>query len=277
MPSFINHQANDILAIKQWILHLMKNSTIPYEQIDTSFNIEDGMDINEYFQYEKDNFQHLSSIFDLNEIFTVKVLHSYTLDEHRQYYFIYIINNYDKIVCKMNITLSCKNNQYFISSNDYLAQIVPKFAIWDGVIKEVGLAVKTKYPLIKIISNDLDLISLEKSNSFDEDSFYSARFLLNGNLENKSINIIIYMQKNKQLIKEKRQVFFDEFKKDLKPYILTSTSLKLIDELYPVSISALGEETYLKAYPRNLELPTNLYHSFIITDCLDNDWHINTH
>jgi hypothetical protein len=262
-------------AIKKWIIHLMNNSSLPHNQIDSSFGMEDGMDVNEYFQYEKYNFQHLSSIFDLNENFTIRILYQYQLDETRQFYFIYIINAHDKIVCKMNITLSFKNNQYYISSNDYFAQIVPKFAIWDGIIKEVGLAIKTKYPLVKIVSNDLELVSLEKSNSFDEDCFYSARFLSTTNLENSSINFSLYMQNDNKVIKEKRQVFFDSFKKELQPYVLTQNSLKLIDELYPVNVSATGKDNYNKAYPRNLELPTSLYSSFIITDSLDNDWHIN--
>ena len=275
MPNLFNNSSNEIIAIKKWILYLMQYSSLPYEQIDPSFNIEDGMDINQYWEYEKDNFQNLSSIFDLNEMFQVNILYKYMLDENRNYYFIYIINDMNKIVCKMNITLSKKENDFYISSNNYLAQIVPKFGIWEGDIKEVGLAIKTKYPLKKIVSNDLELISLEEGNSFDEDSFYSARFISSNSLENNTVNFVLYMEKNGHLIKEKRQIFFDEFKKALKPYRINSESLKVLDEVYPVSISAAGQEMFNKAYPRGLELSTKLYSSFIVTDCLDNDWHIN--
>ena len=282
-----NQENQEIKAIQNWILHLMKESTLPHQMLDNSFDMEDGMSLQSYWEYEKENFQSLSQIYDLTQDFSIKVLHRFALKKpevniHQNFYFyfIYIINSLNKIVCKMNITLKRveKDNMvnYYISSNNYTCQIVPKFGIWDGVIKEVGLAIKTPYILKNIISPDLQLIHLQPGNNFDEDGFYSARFLIKEEFENQIAHFYLHVEKNGILIKEKREVFFDRFQVNLKPYEFRGDNLCTVDSTYPVHLAAMGKDKiFNKAYPRSIQIAINDYEQAIVTDCLDNDWHVS--
>ena len=283
----------EIKVIKNWILHLMKESTLPDEMLDSSFDMEDGMGLKSYWEYEKENFQSLSKIYDLTTDFSIKILHKFLLkkpkdkesfgfekNENSYFYFIYIINSLNKVVCKMNITLkkveTVKNIDYCISSNNYTSQIVPKFGIYDGIIKEVGLAIKTPYCLKNIISPDLELIHLQPGNNFEEDGFYSARFCAKDFFENRVAIFYLHIEKDGILIKEKREVFFDKFQIDLKPYKFEDGNLCVVDHLYPVHLAAMGKQKiFNKAYPRNTKIEINQYEQAIVTDCLDNDWHVD--
>lgn len=262
--------------IESWIKCLLTENKVPSHLVDKSFDVEDGMSLSEYWDYECHNFTSLASIHDLTTDLSVKIIAEYKLQE-KDYCFIYIYNSKNKIVCKMSITLIDKENNYLITSNNFKSQIVPKFALQYEEIREVGMAIKCEYPIVKIISPQLETRSFGPSPDFLDEKFYSVRFV-ETNIENQLVDFFIYIENEGKVIKEKRKIFFDTMQKNLKPYVIKDSILKLVDENYPVNIVAYSKNgEFKKAYPRNISLKLTDYDYFIITDCLDNDWEINSH
>lgn len=256
--------------IYQWIENLINNGDIPLEIIDENFNVEDGMNLQQYWNYEKSNFsQHISGC-RLREGFSISIVNVQKLTEDKNIVVIYVKNKLDKVVFKMNLTILDDNK---ISSNNYYSHIVPKFVIEKNKIARIGLAIKSSLEIENIISSDLELLSFDKSSSFEEDGFYTAQFEADNNIQNNIFNF--YLKLNG--IKEKRSVFFDNFDLSNCPYVLGAWTVTTKDDTYPVNFSVY----YLNGDVKNISYPKaeleGLYgvKKIIVTDSLDNDWVLN--
>jgi len=257
-------------VIIKWIKNLIIGGNIPNNLIDEEFLIEDGMNLSEYWIYEQNSFNEFSKIFDLDENFTIEVIHQYKIKEKIVCH-IYVLNKYKKIAFKMSITI--KNNK--ISSNNFNSQIVPKYGIRKEKVKYIGMAIKSRFELENIISTDFEKEYFTKGSNFEEDQFYSAKFLINDqNIENKEYTFFL---KYKNIQKtEKRIVFFDQFRINDCPYIIEDNKLIIVNDKYPVHLTACNRDNeYVNfVYPRNIILPLENKQHVIVTDVLDNDWEI---
>lgn len=256
--------------IKQWNLDLFLNNNISLE-ISNDFNLEDGMTLTDYLNYEQNNFNSYASIFDINTDFSIDIINEQKIDNKTIYYY-YLVNHLGKIVFKNSLTINSKQQ---ISSNNFKFQIVSKYIIEESTIKGIGLAIKSNIvePL-KIFSHSLELLDFNKGSNFEEDQFYSASFKLNSDIQNNFISLNIYYLQNNILTHEKRNVYFDYFDISLLPIKYDSNFIETIDEFYPVNLSVLYDnhsDNY--SYPRNLKISTHNVKSIIVTDSIDNDWH----
>lgn len=258
-----------IKIIHTWIKNLITKGPIPDEMIDPHFSMEDGMNLLQYWEYEKNSFDSFSSIFDLNQNFSIKINYVWKLPNQKELYFIYIINYLNKIVFKMSITLS-ENN--LISSNHFKAQIVPKYVIENEKIIALGMALKTCEPLEDILTPHCEKIFLHAGSNFSEDGFYNARFCYTEAFKNKALTFYLKFHNNSKL--EKRVVFFDNFEKNLVPYMITDRELKIVNTHYPVNLAVYYRDGKMDnfVYPRNISIDKNKIEKAIITDVLDNDW-----
>jgi hypothetical protein len=256
--------------IYKWIETLINNGDIPLEIIDDNFTIEDGMNLEQYWEYEKSNFNQYAENCRLKEGFNISIVNAQKLNANKNIVSFYVKNNLGKIIFKMNLTIL---NNSKISSNNYYSHIVPKFVIEKNKIIKLGLAIKSPKEIENIISSDLELISFDKSSSFNEDGFYTAQFEIEDEIQNKVFNFYIKMGE----IKEKRTIFFDNFDLSLCPYILGDWTMITKDDAYPVNLAVY----YINGLIKNVAYPIaeleGLYgvKKIIVTDSLDNDWIIN--
>lgn len=253
--------------IYKWIENLINNGEIPLELIDEGFTVEDGMNLEQYWDYEKSNFNQYAGGCRLKEGFSISIIDIQKLTDNKNIVVIYVTNILDKVVFKMNLTILDESK---ISSNNYYSHIVPKFVIENNEITKIGLAIKAPMEVENIASTDLELISFDKSSSFDEDGFYTAQFEADNDVQNKSFTF--YLKING--INEKRKVFFDNFDPLNCPYTLGDWTVATKDDTYPVNIAVYYVNGKVKniAYPK-MELE-GLYgvKKIIVTDALDNDW-----
>jgi len=255
-------------TIHNWIRNLILCGDLPINLVDENFLIEDGMTLTEYWEYEKNSFDSYSKIFDLNENFDVKIIKT-TRVNNKNSCLIYVLNSLNKIAFKMNITLT---DDGLISSNELNAQIVPKYVIENGAIKNFGMAIKSRFVLENIISPELEKISFQKGSNYEEDSFYNAQFKKNENDENRDY---LFLLKFKNLNKtEKRWVHFDQFKAEDCPYTIKDGLLSTKDSNYPVNLAIYYNNGTIDnfVYPRNIIKKLDCISKVIITDVLDNDW-----
>jgi hypothetical protein len=256
--------------IYKWIENLINNGKMPLELIDEKFNVEDGMNLEQYWNYERSNFNEHVGGCRLKEGFSISIIDVYKLTDKKDIVVIYVKNKLDKVVFKMNLKIIDNNK---ISSNDFYCHIVPKFVIEKNIITKIGLAIKAPMEIENIISSDLELISFDKSSSFDEDGFYTAQFEADNDIQNKSYTFYLKLDG----ITEKRKIFFDNFDLNNCPYTLGDWTIATKDNTYPVNLAVYYIDGKVKniAYPK-MELE-GLYgvKKIIVTDSLDNDWVIN--
>lgn len=258
--------------IHSWVLSLIKSN--PDKNLFSSdFILEDGMSLEDYINYEKYQFDNLSEIYDLDENFSINILYTFQMEDRSIVYF-YIINKFNKIVCKMSLTTD--NTTGLLASNNSVVQAVPKFTIENDKITQIGLAIKPKYSLKKIFCTDYDLISFHQGDNYKNDFFYTAKFECDNKVQN-NLLIFTFVMKNEdndKLLIERKPIYFDIFDKNLKPFKIENQELFLLDDKYPVHLStwsSTGEnENY--EYPRKLILPLKDKSYFTITDSIDNDW-----
>lgn len=259
-------------TIEKWVLSLIKGE--PNREIFSStFIMEDGMTLEEYISYEKYQFDNLSHIYDLNENFSIQILKEYCQKDNVIVFF-YIINNLGKIVCKMSLTIEKETN--LLTGNNSLVQIVPKFTIENNDITQIGIAIKPKYSLKKVFSNEYDLIRFSPGDNYNNDFFYTAKFESDNNVQNKLINFTLVLD-NEKVIIERKPVFFDIFVEDLKPFDIINNELIILNEKYPVHLSTwskLGENKNYE-YPRDIRISLDGIMKFVVTDSIDNDWVIS--
>jgi len=255
--------------INQWVLSVIKGE--PDKQLfSKDFHIEDGMNLEEYIEYEKYQFDTLSHIYDLNENFSIKRLYEYSMKD-RKIIFFYIINQFEKIVCKMSLTI--ENETGLLTSNNSLVQAVPKFTIENNKITQIGLAIKPKYSLKKVFCNEYDLISFYQGDNYENDFFYTAKFEGDENIQNKLLFFTFVMEDDRVII-ERKPVFFDVFSEELKPFKIEEKNLILLNEKYPVHLSTwsfIGKNDNYE-YPRDIKIALNDKVCFTVTDSIDNDW-----
>lgn len=259
-------------VIYKWIETLVNGGNIPSDIVDENFNIEDGMSLKEYWEYEKSNFFQYAESCRLKEGFSVEIIDVQKLSENKKIAIIYVRNKLDKVVFKMNITVFNNNK---ISSNDYCSHMVPKYVIENNKITKLGIAIKSKIELENIISTDLEIIGFGKSSSFEEDGFYTAQFLAEEDIRNKSFQFHLkFFGKNK---KEKRTIFFDDFDLSNCPYILGDWTITTKEDSYLVNMVVYYCDGKVRniPYPKRIVEPIFRVKRVIITDALDNDWIIN--
>lgn len=252
--------------IYQWIDSLLQEGKNYQNLIHPHFFIEDGMNFQEYFQHESYLFQNISKKFDLDKKFSIQIIDVEPITKTKNYIFMYLLNKFKKIVCKMNITIE----DNLISSNNFWSQIVPKYVIEKNQIQEIGLAIKSPFFIQDIVSQKLEKKLFEKGFNFEKDTFYNARFTKEA-IENQKIPFYLYFDNHKI---EKRKVFFDSFRKEDCPYIIQKNILFINNEKYPVNI-AIHKKNHEKInveYPRDFQIELKEVKQAIITDVLDNDW-----
>lgn len=256
-------------VIYKWIDNLIKGGQMPLDLIDENFNIEDGMTLQEYWNYEKTNFSQYAETCRLKDGFNVEIINTQKLSDNKKMAIIYVRNKLSKVVFKMNITIL---NEDKISSNDFHAHIVPKFVIEDNKITKLGMAIKSKLEIENIISSDLELINFGKSSSFEEDGFYTAQFLADEDIQNKSFTFHLRFSQTKQ--KEKRTIFFDNFDFFICPYVLGDWTFTIKEEAYPVNVAIYYDNGKVKnlPYPNKRIIALFGIKEIIVTDSLDNDW-----
>lgn len=258
--------------INQWVISLI-NGTPNKELFSSKFILEDGMNLDEYVEYEKYQFDNLSEIYDLDKDFSIKILHTYEMKDKSIIYF-YIINKYEKIVCKMNLTIDKETG--LLTGNNSFVQAVPKFTIENQEITQIGLAIKPKHSLKKVFCNEYDLISFYQGDNYNNDFFYTAKFECDTKVQNSLLffTFIMASQETGKILIERKPIFFDIFSLELKPFKIENNELILLDEKYPVHLSVwscLGKnENYEYPRKKTLSLKDKLY--FTVTDSIDNDW-----
>lgn len=258
--------------INEWVLSLIKGE--PNKQLFSSkYDMEDGMTLQEYIDYEKYQFDNLSHIYDLDENFSIRQLYKYLSKEITIVYF-YIINKFEKIVCKMSLTI--ENETGLLTGNKSLVQAVPKFTIENNKITQIGIAIKPRHILKKVFCNEYDLISFYPGDNYNNDFFYTAKFECDENVQNQLLFFTFVMESEEtgKLLIERKPIYFDMFSQDLKPFEIKENELILLDDKYPVHLSTwsfLGNnENY--EYPRNLKISLKDKLYFTVTDSIDNDW-----
>jgi hypothetical protein len=283
-----------------WIRHLILDKPLPIHMVNSENFLEDGMNLQQYWNYEQHNFQQLSAIFNLDEHFTLEILHEIPFHHRvdnfenrvykKQVYF-YILNEQKKVVCKMSMTLDANG---LITGNDFHAQIVPKFIIRNSQIDGLGLAIHARnHYLSHIISHQFNLDYLTEGSNYHDDGFYVAQFSHDEpeiwqDMPNREQSFHLSLKnrgdRNNQRIMEKRTIFLDNFRPELQPYFINQKSqcIESVDENYPVHFSLYYEkndnpdscESINYPYARNIKASLKGLKKAIITDCLDNDWHI---
>lgn len=256
-------------TIKKWISCLIEKKPLPLDLVSKDFNLEDGMNLEEYWIYEKNSFDEYSKIFDLDHNFRIYVFHKEKIRKNIYLVWFYVINKKNKITFKMSITI---NESNLIASNNFYTQFVAKYKIENSKITSLGLAIKSKFPIDKIISDELSLQHFSLGASFEEDGFYSANFF-NDNIElNKKYSFFVKFKNQAKI--EKRVIFFDNVRLEDKPFIIDKDNIFINNEVYPVGIALFYKDGTSKKfpYPRDLKFRLENLKKIIITDVLDNDW-----
>lgn len=266
-----------INLLSEWIKALLIKDHLPFHLFENHTIIEDGMNMYEYWMYEKKLFHDLAPLYDLDQHFSIKIISENRLDNHKLSVCFYLYNTYNKIVYKMTQTIIEKNSGYLLSGNNFLCQVVPKYIIINNEIQGCALAIQSPYVVKNIISPDIFLENLTLGANYEEDGFYSAQFSNEDICQNHWYSFYLVLSKNEQIIKEKRKIYFDNFLTELNPIQIDKNKIILLDQTYPVNLAAFskiqGCENY--SYPRNISLLTEKYTKIIATDCLDNDWIYN--
>lgn len=274
--------------LHQWILGLIAHN-VDYSSIHNSFQMEDGMTLVEYITYEQEQFTAWSSIHDVTTQFSIQILAQHPLSEttpcDKYAIFFYIINHLGRIVCKMSMTVVLEQNQYYIGSNNFYTQLVPKYSLQyfcsqkEPIFTHLALAIKSPLLVQQILCTRHALDSFSEGSNFAQDSFYQARFLMMPQTPFNAFHTfrIAVITPEGQTIIEKRVIFFDQFRADLIPFYLENHQIMIQDMHYPVHLSYWVAHTHINynhEYPRSLGVPTAHIDRITITDCLENDWSI---
>ncbi len=256
-------------TITNWLKCLIEKKPIPMELVSKDFWLEDGMDLKEYWEYERESFNEYSEIFELDLNFTIEILHIQNIRTNAKLIWFYLVNKKNRITFKMSITIDNENK---IASNNFYTQFVSKYKIENSQIKSLGLAIKSRFPIEKILSKELNLEFFSKGASFEEDGFYSAIFN-NNEIETNQVYTFFLKFENENKI-EKRVIFFDNIRFEDKPFVLNEKTIETNDVNYPVSIALFYKDGSTKVfpYPRNMQFNIKELKEVIVTDVLDNDW-----
>ena len=269
---------NTIKIISQWINALLTANELPYHLFQQNDFLEDGMDLEAYWHYEKNHFNTLAPIYDLTEDFSIDIIAIRPLTPTKSIYFFYLYNSAGKIVYKMNQTIEIIGTLPLLSGNNFLCQIVPKFIIKNNSIIGYGLAIHSPLCIKKIINPLLSCQSLYHGANFEEDQFYSAVFSTEDHyLTSIWHTFFVYLENSEGTFVEKRPIFFDNFKPELFPLKREGHRIVTIDNHYPVNLALYHDKQVTNySYPRNCSFQTSEYSSIIVTDVLDNDWQLET-
>jgi hypothetical protein len=256
-------------TIIKWLKCLIEKKPIPLDLVSEDFFLEDGMTLQEYWEYEKESFNEYSEIFELNSNFTIEVIHTENIREDVKLVWFYVINSKNRITFKMSISIDVHNK---IASNNFFTQFVSKYKIENSQVRALGLAIKSKYPIERILSKELNLEYFSKGANFEEDGFYSANFNDTEITTNKIYTFFVKFANESKI--EKRIIFFDNIRFEDKPFILNKNTIETNDINYPVSIALFYKDGTTKVfpYPRNMKFQLEVLKEVIVTDVLDNDW-----
>lgn len=268
--------------LTEWFKRSYKGEILPINLIDEDFVIEDDMVINDYWNYECQNFKEISNKYGLDENLyaKIKTWEPYGDDINKNLVLVYVYNSKNQFSFKVTVTVAYKKYRYLISSNNSTVQMVAKHVVENDVVSQLGLAILTRddVELKDIYCKTLHKVYLEKSPSFDGEVFYSARFSSDSfnHVVDSFVNFRLYLKdiKTGKLYFENRKAIFDAFDPVHKPYSINGEIISLNDETYPVGLMTIknGIEN-LQAYPRNTEsINLKKFNKVIITDAQDNDW-----
>lgn len=257
-----------------WVQNMLTgNISNIHDMLMPEFNIEDGMTATEYIEYELDNFSRLSPLFDLDLDFKIKPIHTKQIDNDSSLVFFYIINKFNKIVCKMHLVVNHKKNK--IGSNNNLSQVVPKYVIKNKEVSAHSLAIQSKSKPKMIYSSQFNDVQIIESASFDDDGFYNITMTPGEDFKFNSLFFFKIAYESGKI--EKKPVFFDIFNPDLCPVVIEGDKISLLNDMYPVGIAVFykNKQVLSEEYPRNFEISKDGVLSIIVTDVLDNDWHFS--
>ena len=257
-------------AVTKWIKSILINEYIPLDIIDEEFNIEDGMTLQEYWNYETSEFSRLSHLFNIDEKFTVKVTNIIKLNNEKNIYFLWIINSLEKLAFKFHLTL---NNQHKISSNGFRSQQVLKCTIENEKIKNVKMMIRGKYLVSNIITSQLKLEGIFKTETTHIDGFYLSQFI-GDDIESLIGHELQFHLLYEDGVKTKVRMILEGIDLNHKPFKIENGSFIVEGHRYPVNLVMYNKDNTVTVIesPRRLNVPITQLKSIIMTDVLDNDW-----
>lgn len=275
------HQLMEL--IKKWVSSLI-NRNPDRTLFSPNFLFENGLYLDESISYEQAQYVLFSDKYDLNLNFKIAIDAVFHNKENGKYQVYYkVINSKNIAIFKWYITLELINDLFYISSNNYLSQIVHKYKIdWDFTQQKItglNLAIKLEqdFTLKNILSTQLELENISQPSSFSEDGFLLASFLIKDDepLDKELKLKMVYMKNNKQFIENRKLPLSLDI--PVIPFEIKNNNLHIKDETYPFHLYIQYHDYKEKNFtnPRDLIIP--IYQdikSIIITDCLDNDWNI---
>lgn len=264
----MNREVENIIEI--WIKSLILQKGCPMEIIDPCFGIEDGMTLDEYWRYESYEFGRLSCLFDINEKFNIKITNSVAISQNKRIYFVWLYNHLGKLSFKFNMTI---NKDGLLSSNEYRSQQVLKCSIENNKIKNVKMMLRGKVLVKNIISSQLKLEGIFKTETTDIDGFYLSQFIGDDIESLLGTNLIFHLMYEDN-IKTKISMVLEGFNPKHKPYYIDGELFKVNSKEYPVNLVVYKINGQVDIYesPRDIEIPINTIKNIIMTDVLDNDW-----
>lgn len=256
--------------IKQWLKSIITDENYPVKIIDPAFTIEDGMSLTEYWAYEKREFKRLARFFDMDQNFSIEIMSKISLSKDKDIYFIWVFNHLNILAFKFNLTL---NKQNLISSNGYRSQQAIKCTINHNKITDIKMIIRGQHVIKNIISANLQLEGIYKTETTVVDGFYLAQFVADDiqSLVDKQISFFLLYEDG---VKCKIEMILDNYQPKYKPYLIEQGMFKVIAETYPVNLIIYKEDNSFEIIenPRDFIIPVNEINNIIITDVLDNDW-----
>lgn len=261
-------------TVSIWIKSILENN-IPLNIIDSNFDIEDGMSLKEYWDYEYSEFSRLSELFNINDKFTVQVTNKIPLTKYKTMYFLWIINSLNKLAFKFHLTLNNKNE---ISSNGYRSQQVLKCTIENNKIKNVKMMIRGKVNVTNIITSQLQLEGIYKTETTHIDGFYLSQFI-GENIEGLIGQEIQFYLLYTDGVKTKIKMILEGVDLNHKPYVIDDNKFIVLGNKYPVNLVMYKNNGSIQVIesPREFSIPIKELKSIIMTDVLDNDWVHNFH
>lgn len=256
-------------TVSIWIKSILGNN-IPWNIIDSNFDIEDGMSLKEYWNYEYSEFSRLSDLFNINDNFTVEITNKIHLTDNKTMYFLWIINNLNKLAFKFHLTLNNKNE---ISSNGYRSQQVLKCTIENNKIKNVKMMIRGKVNVDNIITSQLQLEGIYKTETTHIDGFYLSQFI-GEDIESLIGQEIQFHLLYEDGVKTKIKMILEGIDLNHKPYVIDGDKFIVMGNKYPVNLVMYKYNNSIQVIesPRDFSIPIKELKSIIMTDVLDNDW-----
>lgn len=257
-------------VVDVWIKSIIARKGCPMHIIDPNFGIEDGMTLQEYWDYECYEFGRLSCLFDINEKFNIKITNSIVLTQNKSIYFIWLYNKLGRLSFKFNMTIT---NDGLLSSNEYRSQQVLKCSVESGKIKNVKMMLRGKVLVKNIICSQLQLEGIFKTETSHIDGFYLSQFI-GEDIDSLLDTALSFHLMYEDGIKTKVKMVLEGFNTAHKPYLVEDGIFMANANAYPVNLVVykLNGDIEVVESPRDVKIKVNEIKNIIMTDVLDNDW-----